>query len=760
MSPLIEINTASAFHDFSVKLHECPETIRSYVVSMVSSRYVAASDLFVAHIAEFKAFKEYLDSVKFYERDASEEIMERIIQWNQTSDLNFRMKKGEYNGDIRPEYLSAVRTKLYKDQMAGVRFLSSRSRSLLADSMGIGKCVISTTRIPTSIGVLEIQELFKRFKRGEEFKVLSESGMKCVTKVCNDGVKPTVKIRTSKGIEMIVGINHQFRILTPQFKIEWRRASKLQEGDKLLQVGTPIEGGVDNFDLAYFVGILSGDGGVSPRRSLGLQRLVNIVINKWDFQNEPEFVRIIEDNFIKHCGKINKWIKNKSVWRMGVVCMFGDWLVSQRLIDLTTRLPSGRHPKRIPYFVFESNICTRVNYLAGYVDTDGHVSAKANTIEISTSSIGMRDDLVALCTSIGLRIRITDNFIGEIAPSKKNLYSGKRYRADHTYHRVTIYSAHSFKLLKSFGFKLKLGYKCNEFETILRKSKTGSNVRTCIPYSMKALRIVENKLRSQGVKTSSNTTRNLFAAGRIAAAKSVTLETLNKIEKLWPGVFKNTTFEYIVHGQCYVSSVVSVICREDLVYDLSVKDDPTYVFNGYISHNTLESISTFSIWKSLHVAEKALVLTISDVKAGWAKEIAKHSNFTMTVLPNGTQAILAAIESYKQNPTDFLIVHYEGICQLSKSKIISPAEIEIGNSEVIQSLLGCSIDVVLADEAHLLKNMTTCRYKSFNYLLSRLQPSCDQVEVEMLTENGEKISRIMSSSATFHMDIGDEVDVL
>ena len=172
---------------------------------------------------------------------------------------------------------------------------------------------------------------------------------------------------------------------------------------------------------------------------------------------------------------------------------------------------------------------------------------------------------------------------------------------------------------------------------------------------------------------------------------------------------------------------------------------------------SIQALATFSAWRSLGCVERALIVAISGVKPGWAKEVNKHSNFTITVLPNGTKAILAAIEKYKKDPTDFLVIHYEGICQFGRFGVSDP---ETGNSEVVQALLTCSFDVIFADEAHLLKNMDTKRYKSFAYLFSHIQPSTGQVEVEYELESGEVVTRTMTDSAARHLDIGIEVDIL
>lgn len=173
---------------------------------------------------------------------------------------------------------------------------------------------------------------------------------------------------------------------------------------------------------------------------------------------------------------------------------------------------------------------------------------------------------------------------------------------------------------------------------------------------------------------------------------------------------------------------------------------------------TIQALSTFSVWRALGVAERGLVISISGVKPGWVKEVGKHSSFTVTALPNGTKAILSALETYRKNPTDLLVIHYEGICQLSKSSVI--LDPETGNSEVIQALLKFPFDVVFVDEAHLLKNMDTRRYQSYAYLINHLNTSLSQVVVQYQLESGEMVERLMTENAARQLTVGDEVDIL
>ena len=64
---------------------------------------------------------------------------------------------------------------------------------ILGGSIGIGKsCLNKETRVPTSLGLLSLEDLWDRFhNKGQRFQVLSESGIKDCTDVFDNGEAET-----------------------------------------------------------------------------------------------------------------------------------------------------------------------------------------------------------------------------------------------------------------------------------------------------------------------------------------------------------------------------------------------------------------------------------------------------------------------------------------------------------------------------------------------------------------------------------------
>lgn len=158
---------------------------------------------------------------------------------------------------------------------------------------------------------------------------------------------------------------------------------------------------------------------------------------------------------------------------------------------------------------------------------------------------------------------------------------------------------------------------------------------------------------------------------------------------------------------------------------------------------TLQSLYTFGLWKRSGLVKNALIISINTVKHSWTKEIKKHTNFSYTVLGNGTNGILEQLDKYEQNPTDLLITHFEGICDKA--------------NRVLDRLLTLPIDCVLIDEAHLLKNMKTRRYENISILLGSLNTCVESAEACFELEDGTQVNRVVCSNG---FELGKVYDIL
>lgn len=128
---------------------------------------------------------------------------------------------------------------------------------ILSGAIGIGKsCLDENTRIPTSVGLLPLKELYDLYyNKGVRFKVQSESVWKDCIDVFDNGISDTKTIVMASGREVRCTYNHKFRVLRNGI-IEWVKSEDLVAGDKsvMTRKETPFGDAHMSQDEAYKLG--------------------------------------------------------------------------------------------------------------------------------------------------------------------------------------------------------------------------------------------------------------------------------------------------------------------------------------------------------------------------------------------------------------------------------------------------------------------------------------------------------------------------
>lgn len=132
---------------------------------------------------------------------------------------------------------------------------------ILGGAIGIGKCQIEGTLVPTSAGLIPIEDVYRIHKRRQRIDVLSESGYRPVTAVHDEGVTGTVKIQTSMGYRNEGRPNHRLRVLQDS-KIVWKELTDIVVGDVMLLARKyPMRAGRKT-TAAFLRGLFDNDGTV------------------------------------------------------------------------------------------------------------------------------------------------------------------------------------------------------------------------------------------------------------------------------------------------------------------------------------------------------------------------------------------------------------------------------------------------------------------------------------------------------------------
>jgi intein/homing endonuclease len=439
----------------------------------------------------------------------------------------------------------------------------------LRGSIGQGKCLDSDTRVPTSLGIKCIKDLYALWSSGSRFQVLSESGPKEVSFMVSDGIKPCRTISTIKGAKVTVGDNHRFRVLHPTTgAILWKKASDLCQGDKILRTlrPSPVGNKVLLPNFAWFVGAISGDGGISVLKN-GDRVVIHFIMNAVDIKDD-NYRESIEKGFSEFAGGFNNWYLSRNCFATRKVSRsLASYLLSQGFLGKEQN-EGGRLPKLVPEFIFEASAADQVEYIAGVVDTDGHLSTHMAAIEISNSSECFIRGLASICSALGLLVRVTPkHFVNR----------------EHVYWRLSIHNYRSFRRLAELNFRPRLVYKQQAFAELLASKDSGSNVRLPLVGFSPILRQLDQRLRESGVKTQARNVRSVWG---MVSNQTTTLDSVQRIASTFKTGGLVRDFDFVNDFQCYTDEVRSIETVNREVYDLSVADDPSYVFDGFISHNT------------------------------------------------------------------------------------------------------------------------------------------------------------------------------
>ena len=308
----------------------------------------------------------------------------------------------------------------YEHQKSGVEFLACRNGAILADDMGLGKCLISSTLTYTPTGMTPMGDL----KVGD--KVIGSNGKSTnVIGVYPQGIKELYRVTFNDGYSTLCCKEHLWSVssgnsgansknrenryiilsveqmLDKALKLkqigtgwnekrpyEFKTYYKTKNGDNKWQIPIvkPIEF-ENKYDLPiepYLLGVSLGDGHIMKRGS------IKIELHKDDFDEifKNQIINETKNNENKRCNNINT-LKE-----------------SIKELKLNGTLS---HTKFIPEIYKYTSIEDRLSTLQGLMDTDGHcMKSKNGTFtgtEYCSVSEQLADDVAEIVHSLGGVVR-------------------------------------------------------------------------------------------------------------------------------------------------------------------------------------------------------------------------------------------------------------------------------------------------------------------------------------------------------------------
>lgn len=517
-------------------------------------------------------------------------------------------------------------------QVQGVLHLVAMNRFLLGDDTGIGKCVVGSTLIRTSRGLLPIKDLNPGLTEADTFGPVEEGlqvevgDTRCsVASFYYGGEKPTIKIRTRCGYEVEGSQIHPVMVRRDGVD-QWVKLRDIQEGDCVAidrDLGTTVMRETREEPKLPHPGRASNEQGhlipgeMSPRLALFLGYLV---AESW-FSRHDRFI-LCQDS------KINPEIHadmdglTKELFSLEMRPRDrGFEVYSTQLIRFLRSLgsvPGIAKDKEVPWSVLQSTPASMREFLRGYIDAEGHANKLG--IEVTSASELLLQQVQVMLLSFGV-----------VCSRNPKMVQGY----DHVYWRLTIQGDDVRQFMQTVGLVSRR--KVTAIAPLLEKS---SNPNYDVVPQAKA------EIEDLRAEIYTRSGRHGFKGGGIS--KRWGSAFYNTLQHVRTGR-RNPTYQYLERAleiarevgiseknPAYVA-VHELVKRnwfydpiETLedgwaeVFDLEVKDPRhTFVGNGLVNHNTIQSIASLCFVWAKEPNTKAVILTNKSLVGQWALEFDK-----------------------------------------------------------------------------------------------------------------------------------------
>ncbi len=271
----------------------------------------------------------------------------------------------------------------------------------------VGECFVKDTLVLTNNGLIPIQNI----ERGD--KVYTQSGIQKVSKCYVMPKRKVIRVSLANGTENIVTSSQQFKILTKDWKVVWKDAKNLQEGDYILTKAlypditkmADVGGKKLNENLGYLLGQLLSDGFVI--HDYETMKYHRIGFCSVDPNVIKSIVHCLKEEFDYIPAIEEKHQEYVSVAGQSMVCKIYQIQVHNRkvsdfFIKNFNLLGCKAWNKKIPDQIFVSPQKVIYEFLSGLIDGDGHVHKNRTHIQYATTSEVFANQLMLLLQHLGI----------------------------------------------------------------------------------------------------------------------------------------------------------------------------------------------------------------------------------------------------------------------------------------------------------------------------------------------------------------------
>lgn len=428
---------------------------------------------------------------------------------------------------------------------------------ILKGSIGYGKCVREGTLIPTGDGYLPVEQVFAL----QPEQVAAESGVCPLKTVHDEHEVETCCLVTKHGHELEGRPGHRIRVLDYNtFGMRWVALEDLEPGMCVLEKQSTVFGKqFITSAQAELAGWYAAKGSWNG--------------HCYCLDLHPEELPYVE-RLAERAG-VTKCQRSKTVPRLYLKGL------PDRLVPYFSCGPESRK-KCLPAALLASTRKTICMYLRGLFSGDGYARDGS---EFTTCSRLLAQQVRVLMTYLGYYVTCYTSK----ASYKKNgarTYTGDKYT-------VRVIGPDSAK-----KFVREIGFACfvKQKVAVERSKKYSSNSDHSFGFklpreSAKALRDLQPKYGSLG-KTDSPSGK----LHRVVYGQAITRRLLQEVKKAG-GVLPHT-LAAIESGDLLFDTVKEVRRGKAHCYDLTVDGDPSYLSDGFISHNT--TVGTVGLGYSIY----------------------------------------------------------------------------------------------------------------------------------------------------------------
>ncbi len=479
----------------------------------------------------------------------------------------------------------------------------------------VGECFVKDTLILTKNGLLPIQEI----KVGEQ--VYTQDGLKRVTQLYKMPKKPLLKVTLENGISNIVTPSQKFKVLTPDWKFEWKEAKDLTKNDYLVIKAdypeisnlvklNPVEENQPHYlneNIAYLLGLFVSDGWISedygrkkwPRIgfTVGInkeiaERVVSI------FKQEFNYIPTVETKKHSYLNKQGK-IFNSEQYTLRI----NRKVINEFFVSNFSLKGKWALTKEIPLQIFNSPKSIIFSFISGLIEGDGHLSLERNLIHYGSISEKLINQLQILLQCQGI---FSSKYVDENL-NKGHFVLGRIVKKRYKFHYLEIHSENAVKLASKLNLAAEI--KNQRARNLASKKITsherkGWNKYDLIPYGGKML-FQELSSNHLGAGWYQDINGNKFRMGikypnggcKIRYSVDLWEKPLRKTQVIDWGIEEKLNrigsplfnfLEHIVKNKIYFLKVSSnKKVRSEKTYDFEVENDHEFIANGVVSHNCL-----------------------------------------------------------------------------------------------------------------------------------------------------------------------------